>query len=54
MKKEKVRKPKKPSKHEFVYGGYELGSGGPIWCKTCGEDVDHKSHFKVKIGKVKP
>ena len=54
MKKKVVRKPKKLVKHTFIYGGYEVGSGGLIWCKECGKDVEDKAHFKVKINRVKP
>jgi hypothetical protein len=37
--------------HEFVYGGYEVGSGGPIWCKICGWDVEHDVHKITKQGR---
>ena len=33
--------PARPA-HEYVYGSYEVGSGGPIACAICGRDVaDH-------------
>lgn len=34
----------KPEPHKFVYGSYEVGSGGPIACKVCGEDVNNAVH----------
>jgi hypothetical protein len=36
---------KKAERHKYVYGGYEVGSGGPIWCKVCGKDVEDPIHI---------
>lgn len=33
---------------KFVYGGYEVGSGGPIACKVCGEDIDSHAPERPK------
>jgi len=40
-----TRSKKEPAPHRYVYGGYEVGSGGPIWCKICGKDVEDKIHI---------